>query len=30
MNKEVKKNEKTNEKDTNNETRKIITCRMCG
>ena len=30
MSKDVKKNEKANEKDTTLETKKIITCRMCG
>lgn len=31
MSKEVKKtNEKANEKNTTLETKKIITCRMCG
>jgi len=31
MSKEVKKtNQKANEKNTNPETKKIITCRMCG
>ena len=30
MSKDVKKNEKANKKDTTLETKKIITCRMCG
>jgi len=30
MNKEVKKDQKSNEKETTLETKKIITCRMCG